>query len=141
MTVTVTLTAPPESFVESGPPPPTPRTVQRHRVVALGSGYGRLTATRTLKHADNSDALTLVMRIAGRGTAHVHLHTTLWLQVIPPTAAVLAPAGALVTLCVAIIRHRNSVPRRQRYEISTAAEHFTRDGHLRTAEIRKGWHQ
>ncbi|MGO9507724.1 MAG: hypothetical protein ACLPXZ_10390 [Mycobacterium sp.] len=100
-------------------------TVQRHRVVTLGSGYGRLTATKTLKHADHPDLFTFLLRIVGRGTADVHSHTTLWLQVLPPTAAVLTAAGALVTFGVAIIRDRNTIPRRQRYEISTAAEYFS----------------
>lgn len=109
--------------------PTTPRTVRRHRIVALGSGYGRLTATRTLKHGDHPDLFTFLLRIAGRGTADVHFHTTLWLQVLPPTAAVLTAAGALVTFCVAIIPDRNTVPRRQRCEISTTAEHFNYNGH------------
>lgn len=109
--------------------PTTPRTVRRHRVVALGSGYGRLTATRTLKHADHPDLFTFLLRIAGRGTADVHYHTTLWLQVVPPTAVVLTAAGALVALCVAVVRDRNSVVRPRRYEISTAAEYFSCNGH------------
>jgi hypothetical protein len=82
-------------------------TGRRHRVVAIGSGYGRLTATKALKHAetDITDALTFLTRIAARGTAHVH-RTALWLPVIPATLAVFTAVGLLFTLCVAIGRRR-----------------------------------
>ncbi len=85
-----------------------PGAGRRHRVVAVGSGYGRLTATKALKHAerDITDALTFLTRIAARGTAHVHNHTLLWLQVIPTTLAAFAAAGVLFTLYVAIGRRR-----------------------------------
>jgi hypothetical protein len=74
-----------------------------HRVADIGSGFGRLTATKALKHAemDITDALSFVTRIAARGTAHVHNQTALCLAVIPMTAAVFAIAGVLVTLYVA----------------------------------------
>jgi hypothetical protein len=113
--------------------------VQRHRVVALGSGYGRLTATRTLEHGDHPDVFTFLLRIAGRGTAHVDLHSALWLQVISPAAVVLTAAGALVTLCVTIVRGRNNAAHWQRCEMSTTADYFNCDEHM-DPEIRKGWH-
>jgi hypothetical protein len=96
-----------------------PGTGRRHRVVAIGSGFGRLTATKALKHAemDITDALTFLTRIAARGAAHVHNQTSLWLQVIPTTAAVFTTAGVLITLYVAIIRERKR-------EIGTAASYF-----------------
>jgi hypothetical protein len=77
-----------------------PGTGRRHRVVAIGSGFGRLTATKTLKHAEMeiTDALTFPTRIAMRVMAHVHSQPSLWLQVIPTTAAVLASVGVLVVL-------------------------------------------
>jgi NADH dehydrogenase FAD-containing subunit len=83
-----------------------PGAGQRHRVVDIGSGFGRLTATKALKHAetDITDALTFLTRIAARGTAHVHNQMSLWLAVIPTTAAVFTTAGVLFTLYVAISR-------------------------------------
>jgi NADH dehydrogenase FAD-containing subunit len=93
-------------------------TGRRHRVVAIGSGFGRLTATKALKHAetDITDAVTFLTRIAARGTAHVH-PTALWLPVIPMVLAVLTTAGVLITLYVAVIRERKT-------EIGTAASNF-----------------
>ena len=81
-----------------------PGTGRRHRVVAIGSGFGRLTATKALKHAeaDITDALTFLTRIAARGTAHVHNQASLWLVLIPTTAAVFTTAGVIFTLYVAI---------------------------------------
>jgi hypothetical protein len=81
-----------------------PGTGRRHRVVAIGSGFGRLTATKALKHAetDITDTVTFLTRIAARGTAHVHNQMSLWLAVIPTTAAAFATAGVLLTLYVAI---------------------------------------
>jgi hypothetical protein len=100
-----------------------PGTGRRHRVVAIGSGFGRLTATRALKHAemDITDALTFLTRIAMRGMAHVHSQPSLWPQVIPTTAAVFTTAGLLITLYVAIVSKRKR-------EIGTPASYF-----------RKGW--
>jgi hypothetical protein len=81
-----------------------PGTGRRHRVVAIGSGFARLTATKALKHAetDITDALTFLTRIAARGTAQVHHQTALWLPVIPTTLAAFTAAGVLFTLYVAI---------------------------------------
>lgn len=80
-----------------------PGAGRRHRVVASCSGFGRLTATKALKHAetDVTDGLTFLTRIAGRGTAHVHYQASLWLSVIPTIAAALATAGVLITVFVA----------------------------------------
>ena len=76
---------------------------RRHRVVVIGSGFGRSTVTKALKHAetDITDALTFLTRIAARGTAHVHNETSLWLHVTPTTAAGLTTAGVLITLYAA----------------------------------------
>ena len=81
-----------------------PGAGRRHRVVDIGSGFGRLTATKALKHAetDVTDALTFLTRIAARGTAHVHNQTSLWLGVIPATAGIFTTVGVLITLYVAI---------------------------------------
>jgi hypothetical protein len=75
----------------------------RHRVLDIGSGVGGLTATKALKHdlVNIADALVFLTRIAAQGTAHVHNRTSLWLHVIPTTAAVLTTVGALVVLHVA----------------------------------------
>ena len=79
-----------------------------HRVVAIGSGLGGLTATKALKHdlVNIADALVFLTRITAQGTAHVHNRTSLWLQVIPTTAAVLTTVGVLITLYVTIVRER-----------------------------------
>jgi hypothetical protein len=85
-----------------------PGTGRRHRVVASCSGFGRVTATKALKHAetDKTDTLTFVTRIAARGMAHVHNQTALWLHVIPTTAECLTVGGAFITLYIAIGRRR-----------------------------------
>ncbi len=55
----------------------TPDTVHgtggRHRVVAIGSGFGGLTATKALKHAqvNITDALVFLTRITAQGTSHL----------------------------------------------------------------------
>jgi len=85
-------------------------TARRHRVVAIGSGLGGLTATKALKHTqvNITDALVFLTRVTAQGTSHVVNQTRLWLQVIPATAGVAATIGVLITLHVAIVR----VPRR-----------------------------
>jgi hypothetical protein len=92
---------------------------RRHRVVAIGCDFGRLTATKALKHAemDITDTLTFLTRIAARGAAHIHNQTALWLAVIPTTLVALATSGVFITLYVAVIRDRNQ-------EIGTAARYF-----------------
>jgi CHASE2 domain-containing sensor protein len=79
---------------------PAYRTGRRYRVVAIGSGLGGLTATKALKHAEMeiTDALVFLTRITAQSTALVHYRTSLWLQVIPTTAAVFATVGVLVAL-------------------------------------------
>jgi hypothetical protein len=94
---------------------------RRHRVVAIGSGFGGLTATKALKHdlVNITEALAFLTRITAQGTAHVHNQASLWLHVIPTTVAGLTAVGALVTLYVAI---------------------FSRDRHLRRSHrTQKGW--
>jgi NADH dehydrogenase FAD-containing subunit len=94
-----------------------PSTGRRHRVVAIGSGFGRLTATKALKHAetDITDAVTFLTRIAARGTAHIHHQTSLWFGAIPATAGIFTTVGVLITLYLAIVCRRPQ-------------------------QIRKGWH-
>ena len=143
MTVTVTLPAPPEPYLETGLRPATPGTVPgmgwRHRVVAVGSGLGGLTATKALKHdlVNIIDALVFLTRITAQGTAHVHNRTSLWLPVIPATAAALTTIGVLVTLYIAIARGRR---KRAFHEIVTAARYFSCHGRLwLTQRTKKGW--
>jgi hypothetical protein len=78
---------------------------RRHRVVAIGSGLGGLTATKALKHAqvNVTDALTFLTRVTAQGTSHVLNQTPQWLQVIP-TAGVAATIGVLIALHVAVAR-------------------------------------
>ena len=95
MTVTVTLPAPPDG------------TLQRHRVVAIG--FGGLIAANALKHAqlNIADALVFLTRITAQGTSHVVNATSLWVQVIPATAAVATTVGVLIALSVAVVGQRN----------------------------------
>ena len=76
---------------------------RRHRVVVIGSGFGRSTVTKALKHAetDITDALTFLTRIAAQGTAHFHNQVSLWPAVMPMAAAVFTTAGLLITLYIA----------------------------------------
>jgi hypothetical protein len=137
MTATVASPAPPEPHLGTGPLPGT-----RHRVMAIGSGFGGLTATKALKHdlVNIADALAFVMRIAARGTAHVHAQASLWLHVIPTTAAVFTIIGVLITLSVGMIRNWTSAVR-PRYEIATAAKYLNYAARLRRSQrTPKGWH-
>ena len=113
MTVTATLLAPPEPYLETEllptTPDPVPGTGQRHRVVAIGFGLGGLTATKALKHAqlNITDALVFLTRITAQGTSHVVHQTSLWVQIIPVTAAVATTVGALIALSVAVVAELN----------------------------------
>ena len=99
---------------------------RRHRVVAIGSGLGGLTATKALKHAqvNITDALTFLTRVTAQGTSHVLNQTPQWLQVIP-AAGVAATIGVLVALHVAIVRVprqllKNAVTTKHRWMRPTA---------------------
>jgi hypothetical protein len=74
----------------------------RRRVAAIGSGFGGLTATKTLKHAqlNITDAVVFLVRIIAQGTSYVVSQSPLWLQVIPAIAGLAATIGALITLLV-----------------------------------------
>jgi len=132
MTATVTSPAPPEPYLAAGP-----LSAAWHRFVAVGSGLAGLTASKALKHdlVTITDALVFVARITAQGKSHVHNQTSLWLPVMPATAAALTTIGLLITLGVAIVRARNC------HEKATAAEYFNYDGGLRRLQwTRKGWH-
>jgi hypothetical protein len=115
MTATITLPAPPEPRLGTGALPVIPgtpyRSEPRHRVVAIGSGLGGLTATKALKHdlVTLTDAVAFLTRLTAQGTAHVHNQASLWLQVIPTAVAVLTMLGVLTSLFFA-----GSTPDRQR---------------------------
>src|ERR1700739_210647 len=99
----------------------------RHRVVAIGSGLGGLTATKALKHdlVNITDVVVFVTRITAQGTAHVHNRTSLLLQVIPTAAAALTTIGVLITLYVTIVRERkgpSTARRPQRQGISVVTD-------------------
>jgi hypothetical protein len=113
----------------------TPGTGRRHRVVAIGLGLAGLTATKALKHdlANITDALVFLTRITAQGTSHVN-QKSIWLQVIPTTAAVLATLGVLVTLYVAIIRPRKRPLKNADTTIATAAW-VTRSSQLQSVSI------
>jgi hypothetical protein len=83
-------------------------TGRRHRVVAIGSGLGGLTAAKALKHGqlNITDAVVFLTRMTAQGSSHVANQTSLWLQVIPITASAFATSGVLVTLYVAVARGR-----------------------------------
>jgi hypothetical protein len=146
MTVTLTLPAPPEPYLRAGLLPATPGTVHGsgllHRVAAISSGLGGLTATKALKHdlVSITDALVFLARITAQAKSHVHTQTALWVQVVPPTAAAFTAICVLITLYVALIRERKSAEG-PRYEMTSAAKYFSCDGHLRRSQrTRKGWY-
>ena len=82
----------------------------RHRVVAIGSGLGGLTATKALKHdlANITDAVVFLTRFTSQGTAYVHNPISLWLQATPATAAALTALGVLIALYAVINRERTA---------------------------------
>src|ERR1700756_3723017 len=75
---------------------------RRRRVAAIGLGFGGLTATKTLKHAqlNITDAVPFLVRIIAQGTSYVVNQAPLWLQVIPAMAGLAATIGALIALVV-----------------------------------------
>ena len=79
---------------------------RRQRVVAIGSGFGGLTATKALKHdlVNITDVVAFLTRFTAQGTAHVHNQASLWLHVMPTAAAVFATVGMLITLYVGFTR-------------------------------------
>jgi hypothetical protein len=91
----------------------TPDTVrgtdQRRRVAAIGAGFGGLTATKALRHAEVNISDVVVF------LAYVVNQTPLWLQVIPAIAGLAATIGALIAL------HVPRTPRRGRASSRTAA--------------------
>jgi hypothetical protein len=132
MTATVTLPAPAEPYLESALLP-----AAGHRVVAIGSGLGALTATKALKPEliKIIDVVVFLTRVAAQCTSHLHKQTWLWLQVVPTAAAVFAIIGVLITLRILFGAGR------RRNEMTTAAAYFSGEGHQRRSErTRKGWH-
>jgi hypothetical protein len=75
-------------------------TGRRHRVAAIGSGVGGLTATKALRYAqvNITDALVFLARIIAQGISHVVIQTPLWLQVIPTIAGLAGTIGLLIAL-------------------------------------------
>ena len=92
----------------------TPDTVretdQRRRVAAIGSGFGGLTATKALRHAEVNitDAVVFLVRITAQGTSYIVNETPLWLQDIPAIAGLAAAVGAIIG------PHVTRTPRRRR---------------------------
>jgi hypothetical protein len=80
------------------------RTGRRYRVVAIGLGLGGLFASRTLKLAqlNVTDALVFLASLIAHRTSHLVNDTSLWVRVIPATAAV-AAVGVLIALSVAVV--------------------------------------
>jgi hypothetical protein len=76
------------------------RSGRRHRVAAIGSGFGGLTATKALKHAqvNITDALVFLARIVAQGMSHLAIPTPLWLQVIPAIAGLAGITGVVIAL-------------------------------------------
>jgi hypothetical protein len=109
-------------------------TGQRHSVVAVGSGLGRLTATKALKHSELNitDALVFVTRMIAQGTSRLVNHASLWVSVAPATAAVAATVGVLA-LFVAIVGGPTK-------HVVTQAYHRSTDRSGRGSRpIAKGW--
>jgi hypothetical protein len=85
-------------------------TGRRRRVAAIGSGFGGLTATKALKHAqvNITDAVVFLVRIIAQGASYVVNQTPQWLQVIPAIAGLAATIGALIALDVRRTLRRGS---------------------------------
>jgi len=83
--------------------------VSQTNLATIGSGFGGLTATKALKHAqvNITDALVFLTRITAQGTSHLVNQTSLWVQVIRVTVAVATTVGVLITLCVAVVGELN----------------------------------
>jgi hypothetical protein len=80
------------------------RTGRRYRVVAIGLGLTGLVATKALKLAqlNITDALVFLTSLIAHRTSHLVSQTSLWVAVVPATAAV-AAVGVLIALIVAIV--------------------------------------
>jgi hypothetical protein len=80
----------------------------RHRVAAVCSGLGGLTATKALRHAqvNITDTVVFLVRITAQGTSYIVNQTPLWLQDIPAIAGLAAAVGAMIGL------HVTRTPRR-----------------------------
>ncbi|ORW90463.1 hypothetical protein AWB92_19755 [Mycobacterium sp. IEC1808] len=98
-----------------------------HRLVAVGSGFVRLTATKALKRSltDIADVLAFLTRITGRGVAQLH---TQWLQVLPTTVATVAGVGVFIALYAA-----TGCGRASRSDVPTHACETV-------GQVEKGWH-
>jgi hypothetical protein len=70
----------------------------RHRVAAVCSGFGGLTATKALNYAqvNITDAVVFLVRITAQGTSYIVNDTPLWLQDIPAIAGLAAAVGAII---------------------------------------------
>lgn len=70
----------------------------RHRVAALCSGFGGLTATKALNYAqvNITDGVVFLVRITAQGTSYIVNQTPLWLQDIPAIAGLAAAVGAII---------------------------------------------
>ena len=70
----------------------------RHRIAAVCSGFGGLTATKALNYAqvNITDAVVILMRITAQGTSYIVHETPLWLQDLPAFAGLAAAVGAII---------------------------------------------
>ena len=70
----------------------------RHRVAAVCSGFGGLTATKALNYAqvNITDGVVFLVRITAQGTSYIVNQTPLWLQDIPAIAGLAAAVGAIM---------------------------------------------
>jgi hypothetical protein len=100
---------------------PPDETEYRHRVAAIGFGFGGLIAAKALKHAqlNITDALVFLARFSAQGTSHLVNQTSLGAQVIPATAAVAITMGVLIALPVA------AVGRRSKYAVAQSGSWWT----------------
>jgi hypothetical protein len=94
MTITATLSAPPDV---SG---------HRHVILAIGSGFSGLTATKALKLAqlNITDALVFVTGMAVHGTSHFVRQASQWTPLLPAAVTVSVLVALLAAAAIDVVK-------------------------------------
>jgi hypothetical protein len=111
VTVTITLPAPPTPHLGVRPRPATRDAAcgrcRRHRAVAIGSGFGGMTATKALKHSqiNLTDVLVFLSRLTAQATSRVITPTSLMAEVITATAVTATFSVYIALSATAIVQY------------------------------------